>query len=259
MARSRLLKPGFFANETLTEIQPFGRLLFAGLWILADREGRLPDRPKWIKGQLFPFENVPVEKLLSELETLGFISRYEAEDQRCILVSNFDKHQKPHKNEAPSSLPPPLKSGEESRLTPPESTEESRESARTRAQAPPRDPVSVSDPVSKTVSVSRDSPQGSRGHPLKEIDNELVTRFSAEFPLANVAFEAEQFRDYCQSGKGKYSDHIAAFRKWVRKANQDAAERRNGIQTSQRAYAGSAGRSSSGPDVDGWEQLAARD
>ena len=108
MARTRLLKPGFFANETLAEVHPFGRLLFAGLWTIADRKGRLPDKPKWIKGQLFPFENVPVEKLLSELEGLGFIARYEAEGQRCILIVKFHKHQNPHKNEGPSLLPAPF-------------------------------------------------------------------------------------------------------------------------------------------------------
>ena len=37
--RARNLKPGFFKNETLAEIEPLGRLLFQGLWCMADREG----------------------------------------------------------------------------------------------------------------------------------------------------------------------------------------------------------------------------
>lgn len=107
MARARLLKPGFFANETLTEIHPFGRLLFAGLWTLADREGRLPDRPKWIKGAIFPYETVNVAKLLKELESLGFIMRYEAEEQPYIEIVKFKKHQHVHINEADSTIPAP--------------------------------------------------------------------------------------------------------------------------------------------------------
>jgi len=43
--RSRNIKPGFFMNELLPEIELLGRLLFIGLWLLADREGRLEDRP----------------------------------------------------------------------------------------------------------------------------------------------------------------------------------------------------------------------
>ena len=49
MARARNIKPGFFKNEFLAEMPCEVRLLFIGLWTLADREGRLEDRPKRIK------------------------------------------------------------------------------------------------------------------------------------------------------------------------------------------------------------------
>ena len=52
MARARNIKPGFFDNETLGELPALTRLLFIGLWCLADREGRLQDRPKRIKKEL---------------------------------------------------------------------------------------------------------------------------------------------------------------------------------------------------------------
>jgi len=39
MARSRNIKPGFFKNDHLVELPFEYRLLFAGLWTLADREG----------------------------------------------------------------------------------------------------------------------------------------------------------------------------------------------------------------------------
>ena len=32
MARMRMVKPGFFTNDTLAELDPFARLLFIGLW-----------------------------------------------------------------------------------------------------------------------------------------------------------------------------------------------------------------------------------
>jgi hypothetical protein len=49
MARARNIKPAFFKNEQLVELGMSTRLLFIGLWCLADREGRLEDRPKRIK------------------------------------------------------------------------------------------------------------------------------------------------------------------------------------------------------------------
>ena len=37
MARARNIKPGFFTNDVLADCDPLARLLFAGLWTVADR------------------------------------------------------------------------------------------------------------------------------------------------------------------------------------------------------------------------------
>lgn len=108
MARARNIKYGFFQNEDLPEIEPLGRLLFIGLWCLADREGRLEDRPKRIKMQLFPAENCDTDRYLSDLARYDFITRYEIDGQRYIQINNFSKHQTPHKTEKESVIPPPL-------------------------------------------------------------------------------------------------------------------------------------------------------
>jgi hypothetical protein len=105
MARARNIKPGFFKNEDLAECSAEARLLFIGLWLLADREGRLEDRPKRIRAELFPYNDYEVDKLLNELHDRKFIVRYTAEDQACIEIFNFVKHQNPHPKEAKSELP----------------------------------------------------------------------------------------------------------------------------------------------------------
>lgn len=107
MSRSRNIKPGFFKNEQLAELSFEYRLLFQGLWCLADREGRLEDRPKRIRAEIFPYEDVNVEFGLRELAVKGFIVRYENETGRYIEVTNFFKHQNPHKKEAASIIPAP--------------------------------------------------------------------------------------------------------------------------------------------------------
>jgi hypothetical protein len=107
MARARNIKPGFFKNEELAECSAWARLCFAGLWLLADREGRLEDRPKRIKGELFPFDAFDVEPLLAELARSKFIQRYEIDGQRYIQVSKFSEHQTPHYSEKPSVIKPP--------------------------------------------------------------------------------------------------------------------------------------------------------
>lgn len=107
MARARNIKPGFFKNEDLAECTPWARLCFAGLWTLADRKGRLEDRPKRIKGELFPFDTVDVEPLLQELVRFKFIVRYEIDGFKAIQILEFAKHQSPHYSEIKSVIKPP--------------------------------------------------------------------------------------------------------------------------------------------------------
>lgn len=109
MARARNIKPGFFANEELVELPFATRLLFIGLWTLADREGRLEDRPKRIKMALFPADNLDVEEALSSLAASGFLTRYEHDGERYIQVTSFAKHQNPHRDEKASTIPAPCK------------------------------------------------------------------------------------------------------------------------------------------------------
>lgn len=107
MARTRLLKPGFFENERLAEIGPLGHLLFAGLWGLADRAGRMEDRPLRIKAKSLPYYEADADALLDALADRGFVVRYECGGTRYLQIVNFDKHQTPHKQETASAIPPP--------------------------------------------------------------------------------------------------------------------------------------------------------
>ena len=105
--RARNIKPGFFTNEQLVECSPFARLLFIGLWCLADREGRLEDRPVRIKMQIFPADNVNVDELLNELQSREFIRRYEVNGVKVVDIPTFKKHQHINIKEQESSLPAP--------------------------------------------------------------------------------------------------------------------------------------------------------
>ena len=105
MARARNIKPAFFLNESLAAMPAATRLLFIGLWTLADREGRLEDRPLRIKAAIFPYEDVDVDPMLAQLTDNGFIDRYEVGKTMVIEILNFVKHQDPHYKERASELP----------------------------------------------------------------------------------------------------------------------------------------------------------
>ena len=112
MARARNIKPGFFKNYDLADLGPHCQILFAGLWCLADREGRLEDKPRLIKAEIFPYYEFDVNGGLTQLERCNFVRRYIVNGGRYIEVVNFKKHQSPHNTEKSSTYPPPQADGE---------------------------------------------------------------------------------------------------------------------------------------------------
>jgi hypothetical protein len=117
--RSRNIKPGFFENEYLGSMPFPARILFEGLWCIADREGRLEDRPLKIKAKIFPYDKVDddetwITDLLNILEQSpgGFIYRYTINRSKYIQIVNFKRHQNPHKREKESDIPGPPKKDE---------------------------------------------------------------------------------------------------------------------------------------------------
>lgn len=108
MARARNIKPAFFMNEVLVGLPFEYRLLFIGLWTLADREGRLEDRPVRIKMEVFPADNVDTDAGLQALNDAGFVLRYEVDGTRYIQILAWKKHQNPHVKEAQSTIPAPV-------------------------------------------------------------------------------------------------------------------------------------------------------
>ncbi len=108
--RARNIKPGFFKNDDLAECSAMARLLFIGLWCMADRDGRMELRPKRIKAEIFPYDNCKIEALLEELRKYGFIVAYKFEGQNYLEIPTFTTHQNCHIKEAASTIPAPCES-----------------------------------------------------------------------------------------------------------------------------------------------------
>lgn len=99
MARARNIKPALFDNDELADNDPLGRLLFIGLWTLADYQGNLEWRSKRIKKQILAYDKCDIDKLAINLDKSGFIRFYSDGDNLLVNIVNFTKHQNPHKNE----------------------------------------------------------------------------------------------------------------------------------------------------------------
>lgn len=105
MARIRAIKHDYFTNDDLAQVSFPARLLGIGLTTIADREGRLLDRPLRIAAQILPYDSVDCDTLLGELESAQYIQRYSIDTVKYIQIINFRKHQMPHPNEKPSTIP----------------------------------------------------------------------------------------------------------------------------------------------------------
>ena len=107
MARARNIKPAFFTNDDLADIEPLGRLFFIGLWTIADYQGNVEWRERRLKAQILPYDDCDLKKIAINLDKSGFIRFYSDGDNVLLNITNFNKHQNPHKNERDkgSSIP----------------------------------------------------------------------------------------------------------------------------------------------------------
>lgn len=111
MARIRSIKPEFFKHDALFDAEieeslPL-RLAFAGLWCVCDREGRFKWRPKQLKIDILPYDDIDFSRVLDALMTRGFIEKYENSGAFYGYVPSWSDHQVINNRESDSTLPNP--------------------------------------------------------------------------------------------------------------------------------------------------------
>ena len=109
--RIRTIKPEFFHHEGLFEAEletklPL-RVAFAGLWCIADREGRFKWEPRRIGVQVLPYDDVDFSRVLDALVTRAFVLKYRVGDACFGWIPSFLKHQVINNRESQSILPDP--------------------------------------------------------------------------------------------------------------------------------------------------------
>lgn len=225
MARARNIKPSLFKNEVLGEADPLLTILFTGLWCLADREGRLEDRPKRIKAEIFPYRELPdFNGYLTELERMGFIHRYSAKNQAIIQVLNFKKHQSPHKTERHSELPEKTEESDSCLIT--EDAPLNNESLTVKESLIPDSliPDSLLEDTASNEAAPKKSERAKRKTRVPE--NFTVTRAliawaeEKNYGHIDLANETEKFIDYWKRKGKANADWNACWRAWIRNADK---------------------------------------
>ena len=111
MARIRSVKPEFFRHEGLYEAEHTSglplRLSFIGLWTAADHEGRFKWRPRQLKLDCLPYDDIDFEQILNVLAEHGFIVKYEINGELYGHIPTWHQHQHINHREMRSILPAP--------------------------------------------------------------------------------------------------------------------------------------------------------
>lgn len=111
MMRIRTVKPELLKHEDLFELEHQTKLPFIRAWIglfcAADREGRFKWKPRALKSDITPFDNIDFSEILNALWREGFLLKYEVRGEEYGVIPNFHEHQRVRADENKSQLPAP--------------------------------------------------------------------------------------------------------------------------------------------------------
>lgn len=173
MARIRSIKPEFWTSAQVLECSPNARLLFIGLWTFCDDAGRHVDKPKQVKAEVYPADDltiVDIEAMLDELDRVGLIQRYTVDGERYFCITGWH-HQRIDKPQ-PAKYPGPVGdgSGNAPRTLPPDTIRKDRigkdkkGSAATREEEPP-----AAVPADPKPAAAADADAAERKHQINRI------------------------------------------------------------------------------------------
>lgn len=91
-----MIDPEFFLDDEIAELNFQTRLLYIGLWGLADDAGVIEERIRYIKAQIFPYDDFITDDIFQMIEKLidyRKLVRYEVTGRSYLFLLNFHQHQ----------------------------------------------------------------------------------------------------------------------------------------------------------------------
>lgn len=247
MARARNIKPAFFTNEQVSDNCPLGRLLFIGLWTMADYKGDLEWKEKTLKIQILPWDECSVKELAINLDKSGLIRFYSDGNKIYLNIPNFEKHQNPHKNERDKGSDIPVFTNEYRQLVDLKGLTINRDLSGLKPECSHSDRADSlllipDSPILISESVSHESQQVAQVTPQVATPKKTAKRLSEDWKPDKQYWEAAQlikpdmtqewfiqvahkFKDYWIAKAGKdatKADWLATWRNWIRREAENA-------------------------------------
>ena len=108
MARKRMVDPSIWQSEDFSRLSTLAKLVFIGLFSLADDEGRGRANPTYLKSSLFPYNedlrSADIEKTLLEISSNMSVVFYSCDGSSYYSLLSWDTFQKIDRP-TPSQIP----------------------------------------------------------------------------------------------------------------------------------------------------------
>lgn len=213
MARIRTIKPSFFRDEELQELEINNpgknvMLVFAGLWCHSDAQGIFEWKPKTLALDILPFLEFEIKETLQLLLDAKFITHYSVEGRNYGCVRTFLQHQRITGKEREEGKKFPLPSqGNNGETTGKHPVAQEKERNTGKERSVEKNPV-VSQPQKKHT--FKNSPYFE-----KVVFIEALKKNSEKFP---AGIDPNHYHKRASAGNYLYSDWLAAVATW---ANED--------------------------------------
>jgi hypothetical protein len=232
VARIRSIHPDICIDKGLAQMDNArAERTFMRLWTHCDDDGRCIDDERLLKAALFPrldsMGTPEVAEDIDRLEKFGFVVRYEVDDERYLHIPSFSVWQKPNRKvDSKLPAPPSLK----------EQCESSYNAVSAQRGAPPvvveGDVVVVGDGGGADASVAPSKASRAVRIPADfEVTDDMREWAIGKGIRSPVDSETEKFRDHFTANGKPAKDWVAAWRNWMRKADEWSSQRRPAQQS----------------------------
>ncbi len=222
MSRIRSVHPGFFTDEAFVQVSAFARLLLIGIGTEADDKGAFPWKPISLKMKLFPMDVVDVQELLKELCSVDAIRRYKVDGKEYGCIRNFRQHQRPKKPNDLYPLPDEF-------VTYCGLTKSSGEAVGNQGGKVPAD---GGEGRGEEDGEERRMEDGGKGAKIPKTFEPILTDTAkgivSSWPQGRLDRELDKFRDHHTAKGSVMKDWQAAFRTWLRNADEWGVRNGNG-------------------------------
>lgn len=142
MSRIRSIKPDFWVDERVADCSPSARLTYIGMQNFCDDRGVHPAKPKTLKAELFPMDDITagqVGEWVGELIAGGLVREFTTEESgdRYWHVTEWDQLQKIDRPSFKHPAPPALNSSNARRTDAPSNQQPLAEPSPNYRRAPP--------------------------------------------------------------------------------------------------------------------------